>query len=492
VDLDRPDDVTTPTTASTETEIAAAVAVPSHAVGADATLRSRAPSAAAPPPTTERDFVRSSGWALAARVCMAASRGVGLVLLSRALGATAFGEYSLILATFAVGSGLGTFGLDQAHVYFTGLRRPDAVRMLTNVLWLAAVTGTIVALALLGAVQLLRERIFDGAPRDAVLATAVALPAILHHNYIAGMIVGRSWFRYYGTAEIAKWSLHLGILATLALADRLTVRSGLLALYVPIALTGIVHHVVLQRAERASLATLLRRPDLGLLRESLSYGAQACLLTVGQVLHLRLDVYLVKYFTSAATVGHYALATNIADVILYGGRSVGLVLFARSAVDPRPVAGLAPRVTRVMAVVVCGLAAVVALGRDLWIGTFFGPAYLVCGAAIVCRLPGIVAESVSLVLVGDFMGRARALHVLAPTGFAVCVGLVLNAWWVPLGGIAAAASAFSIASFLRVGGLVWLHARISGLPWYRYGIPTATDVRDVVRGLRRRSPRSAS
>jgi O-antigen/teichoic acid export membrane protein len=440
----------------------------------------------APPPGEPASFVRNSGWAIAARVCMAACRGVGLVLISRALGAEAFGDYSLLLAAFAVGSGVGTFGLDQAHVYLTGLQRPVAVRMLVNVLWLAAAMGVVVAAALLGAVHGLRERIFDTVPRDAVLATALMLPAILHHNYVAGMIVGRSWFRWYGASEIAKWGLHVGALALLAGHDRLTVRSALLALYVPIAVAGVVHHVVLLRSEHARRSEIFGRPDLGLLRRSVSYGARAWLVSVGQLLHLRLDVYLVKYFTSAATVGHYALATNIADVILYGGRSIGLVLFARSAVDPGPVAALVPRVTRVVAVVVAAIAAVVAVGREFWIGLFFGAQYLACTTAIACRLPGIVAESMSLVLVGDFMGRARAVLVLVPTAAAVAVGVALNAWLVPVGGIAAAASAFTVASFLRAGGLVALHARMTGQPWFRYGIASRADLCNVLRGLRRR------
>ena len=434
--------------------------------------------------TRDQDFLRSSGWALAARLCMAASRGVGLILLSRTLGAAAFGEYSLVLSAFAVCSGIGTFGLDQAHVYFTSLRREAAVRMLSNIVWLALAAGVAVALALLGIVDLLRERIFDGVPAAAVWTTAIAMPAILHHNYVTGMVVGRSWFRYYGASEIAKWTLHVALLAALAAFDRLTVQSALLALYVPIVLAGVVHHVILQRAEGAPLAALWQRPDLGLLRASVGFGARACLVAVSQVLHLRLDVYLVKYFTTSATVGQYALATNIADVILYAGRSVGLVVFARGAASRRGIDPLVPRVTRTISIVVCGLAAVVAVGRDLWIGTFFGPAYLACATAIVCRLPGIVAESTSVVLVGDFLSRAQALRVLLPTTAAVLVSLGLNAWLVPWGGIAAAATAFSIASFVRAGGLVALHARVSGVRWTQYGLPRRRDFRDLACGLR--------
>jgi hypothetical protein len=153
---------------------------------------------------------------------------------------------------------------------------------------------------------------------------------------------------------------------------------------------------------------------------------------------------------------------------------------------------LVPRVTRSISIVVLALAAIVAVGREVWIATFFGAAYLACATAIACRLPGILAESTSVVLVGDFLSRAQALRVLVPTGAAVLAGLALNAWLVPRGGIAAAAAAFSIASFVRAAGLIALHARVSGVPWTLYGMPRGRDFRDLaggVRGILGRRPR---
>jgi hypothetical protein len=125
---------------------------------------------------------------------------------------------------------------------------------------------------------------------------------------------------------------------------------------------------------------------------------------------------------------------------------------------------------------VAALAGVVAAGREHWIGVLFGAQYLPCTLAVACRLPGIAAESLSLVLVGDFLGRARVHGVLAVTGVAVGLGVLLNAWLVPVGGIAAAACAFSLASWVRAGGLVWHHTRCTGLPIRAYLAPTRADV----------------
>lgn len=441
------------------------------------------PPPAAPDPETQ--MARNSGYAVAARFGMAASRGLGLILISRALGATAFGDYSLVLAAFSIAAGLGTFGLDQAHVYYTGSDRAATATRMRNSLWLALGFGAAAGLALVALAALLRGRIFDTTPREALWITALSLPAILHHNYLMGIVVGRSWFRYYSATEIAKWALHLALLGGLAVAGALSIHTALLALYVPIALTGVVHAWRLLRAEGLSPAALAGAPDLPRLRQSLAFGARAGLLSVGQVLHLRLDVYLVKYFTSSAAVGQYALATNIADVILYGGRSVGLVVFARSSTQRSPGKSIVPRVSRLMVAAVGVLAAIVFVGREQWIGLLFGAEYLRCTTAVACRLPGILAESVSLVVVGDFLGRGRTRGVLIATAGAVATGLVLNAWLVPWVGIAGAATAFSIASFLRVFALLRLHRGLTGTSLAAYCVPRRDDLARL-RSLRRR------
>jgi hypothetical protein len=104
------------------------------------------------------------------------------------------------------------------------------------------------------------------------------------------------------------------------------------------------------------------------------------------------------------------------------------------------------------------------------------------------RLPGIVAESASLVLVGDFLGSSAIASILRATGLAIATGLALNLAFVPSGGIAAAAAAFSCASWVRLVGLVRRHSKRTATRRRAYFLPRREDLPSVWSGLRRRRP----
>jgi O-antigen/teichoic acid export membrane protein len=377
--------------------------------------------------------------------------------------------------------------MDQSHVYHTGGgRRPSAV-LLRDAVWMAIVLGAVSGTLLLVVTHLLQGRIFDTTPLEALILTSAALPSVLLHNYLTGIVIGQGWFRYYGRVESCKWTLHVILLGALAATGTLGIESALLALYAPIGLAGCVHLGVLTRRTRVrTREALTTRPEPHDTLAALGFGARACAVGLGQVLHQRLDVYLVKYLTSASSVGLYALAANIADVILYGGRSVGLVVFARRAGDadraPRSPAALC----RTILFVTAAVAVVVLVTGEVWIGRVFGERYLQATDAVLLRLPGIVAESGSLVLVGDFLGCSATASILRATALAIAGGLALNLGCVPFGGIAAAAAAFSCASWVRLGALVRQHAARTATPVRAYLLPRHQDVPRLWAGLRRR------
>jgi hypothetical protein len=157
---------------------------------------------------------------------------------------------------------------------------------------------------------------------------------------------------------------------------------------------------------------------------------------------------------------------------------------------------MAPRLARTMiAAVSLVVLAVIASPASL-VSTVFGAQYLGCVRAIACRLPGTLAESASLVLVGDFLGRARIGGLVALNALGVLAGLMLNAALVPSGGIVAAACAYSVASWLRLLGLVAWHRRDSRCRFADYFVVRRSDltlVRDTWGSIRRRPrPEEAS
>jgi len=415
--------------------------------------------------------VRSAAYGVAARVVMAASRGAALVCVSRALGPVGFGAYSIMIATYAVATGLMTLGLDQATLHRTGGSPAAVGTSVRNALWQALVLGAVAAAALLGAGAALRSSIFDHVPPAAMLLTALAVPGVLAHNLLAGVVLGQKWFRYHGFVESTKWLLHAAVIIVLALTSQLGIVTALGALYAPIVLSGAVHCFVLWRANPDVGACMRRLPRRADLQEGLHFGIRACAANVMHVLHLRLDVYLLKWFAGATAVGHYALAVSITDVLLYGGRSVGTVVFAqRASKTAGPRIDTATLARRMILVVGAG-AAMVLLFSEPIVTVVFGRSFGGSVQAVHWRLPGLLAETGSLVLTGDFLGRTCLAPMLAGNLAALSFSAAANLIAIPFGGAMAAAMSFSAASLLRYGLLSRFHAKVSGQSVWNYVVP---------------------
>jgi O-antigen/teichoic acid export membrane protein len=436
-----------------------------------------------PPPATEEDGViaRQSAYTLIGRVVMAVCRGLGLVLISRAIGAAAFGEYSLVIASYAIASGLGTLGMDQAHVHFVGSGRRTLQSLLSNAMWTSLALGVAGGILLISCAHVLRGRIFDGTPWRALQITALVLPGVLFQNVLSGMTIGRAWFRYHGFVECGKWMLYLLLIGLFTARSELTITTALLALYLPIMLAGVVHvGALLSTYPGASWRTLFGRPEWDGLRQVTHFGARACSINVMHALHMRLDVYLIKYFlTSSAVVGQYALAVSITDVLLYLGRSVGLVLFAQRSAQPSFLSQAGPRAARVAAGVVLASALLLLGCAEPLVRVLFGPEFSAATGAVFARLPGLLAETVCFVLTGELLGVARMRPVFLATAAAVGFGLVLNCILVPIGGIIAAAGSFSLASWLRLGLVARAHGKEGGHSLAVYLRPSHGDVRSL-------------
>ena len=444
-------------------------------------------SAAAVVPEPGEEVLAQSGYGLAARVVMATSRGLALVLVSRALGPAAFGAYSIVIASYSVFNGLATLGLDQAHVYSMSTEKRDAATVLRNVTWLSLVLGCTAAAALWGAVSLLRESIFDGVPTLAIAVTAAAFPAILAHNFTNGMLLGRGRFRTHGTVEAGKWILHLALVVGLAVTGHITILSAAVALYAPIAAAGVVYTFMLMRSEGIAPRRLLGRPSWSEGRHALHFGVRSGLANVAHVLHMRLDVYLLKYFADAAMVGRYALAVSMTDVLLYAGRSVGAVAFASRASTRRRPGSDTVAATRTLVLLVGVAGLVIFLFAAPAVRILFGAQYDESVTAVYFRLPGLLLESAALVLTGDLLARAALRPLFLSNLLAVVVGFVANLLVIPAGGMAGAAAVFSGASLVRSAALAAAHARSSARTGADYVRFSWADLRRVlVLGKKRR------
>lgn len=425
-------------------------------------------------------FVRDSAYSLAARVWMALARGACIVALSRALGPADYGVYALVLNTFVIAVLVGSAGLEQASTWSAG-RDPSRIpQLLRNTVWLSGLLGGAAILLFHGLAVLCRGWLFDAGATQLIVESLLFVPFAILNNQLAGIVVGCGWFRYYAKSEVLKWTTYLGLSLLLVLLEKLTVRTGLLAFYASTVCTAAVHAVVLGRRYGRGVSARWRL-DLGLARQSLAYGGKAFGVGFVNLLNFRFDLYLVKYFWSATEVGMYSLGMNLAEVLLYCARSVNLVLFARVAADGRRSESLTPAATRILLAGITFMVLCILLVKDAVVLRLFGDRYAICSNVVTLLLPGILAQSLTLLLIGDMLGNERMVTVLrsALLCFGIMVGLDLVA--IPHWGVLGAAAASSLAYASQTILLLGAHARTYRQQLSRYLLLRRADI-DMVRG----------
>jgi len=432
-------------------------------------------------------FLRDSAYSMAARIWMAAARGLCIVAISRALGPADYGTYALVLNTFVIAVLAGTMGLEQACT-FTASKEPERIaQMVRNAPWLALFLG-VAAILMFGPIaRLFQGRIFDPQAVRLVWEALIFVPFAILNNQFAGLAAGSGWFRYYAKTETFKWTLYLALSMLLVLLHRLDVRTGLLAFYAAVSVTALIHWKVFAARYRTA-GVRPRGLDLVLARQVLAYGMKVFSTSVVNLLNFRFDLYLVKYFRTPGEVGMYSLGMNLAEVLLYGARSVNLVIFSRVSADERRSNHLTPAVSRLLLAGITAAVFVILVVKDAVIMKVFGDRFATCSNVVTLLLPGILAQSLTLLLVGDFLGK-QDLGVVLYSGllcFAVMVGLDL--WWIPMWGVLGAAGASAIAYASQTALLLHRHASGQGLGVARY-LLAGRDDWNLLRG-RLRAARS--
>jgi Na+-driven multidrug efflux pump len=124
------------------------------------------------------------------------------------------------------------------------------------------------------------------------------------------------------------------------------------------------------------------------------------------------------------------------------------------------------------------------LVKDVAILHVFGDRYVLCSNVVTLLLPGIVAQSLTLLMMGDFLGKRRLSVVLysALLCFVTMVALdlvVIRHW-----GILGAAAVSSIAYACQTAVLVSDHARTNGQQLSNYLLMKRNDVDLMLRRLR--------
>ena len=406
-------------------------------------------------------FVRDSAGVFGAQM-LATGLGVGTsVITARMLGPHDRGLYQLLTLLPITLSNFVKLGIPQANVYFMRRRGASGSDVASHSLWLAFGLGGGLALACYLARGWLLAHFLKGAPPITVIPVLVLLPFVLLQGFFSAVLQAEERFREYNFQQVAPTVLGLVGMA-IALVWLRTGLAGAIVIQT-LVVVGVTVWLAL-RVHRTAPLRLTWRPELA--RDMMTFGSKSYLQTLASTLHFRIDQYMIGFLLDPVQVGFYAVATNLALLLLRISDATGTVLYPR-------LAAAGERDAHAQTSAVCRhtlfITVLVALGYELFGGLairlLFGERYAAAVLPMRLMLPGIVMISLYLILTRNFTSRNRQEVNIVAAGAALAINVGLNWILIPRWGIAGAAVSTAVSYSTAALILLVVFARESG-----YGI----------------------
>jgi O-antigen/teichoic acid export membrane protein len=406
--------------------------------------------------TARRRFSRHVAWTLSARLLMTANSVFAGIIVARWLGAEGLGTLAVINVAVATVVQIGSAGLPSANTYFISRERGTMAAAALNSLIFALAAGTALAL-LLTLLAMWRPTLFSSVSPRLLALAAISIPfqliALLGLNVFLAVgrvdrfnlldLAGQSFVLV--NAIVAIVILSRGLWTLVALNTAASVFVSLMIVWM------IARYVARQKEARRA------RPDARLFALMLRYGVKFHVSVLAGMLIFRADLLVVNHFRGAREAGVYAVASQVATMLMLLPGVIATLLFPRiSAAEDAGgrLTCVVSRHTAFVMLVICLLA----VPAGFLLPLLYGAAFADVGIQLLILLPGVYLIGLESVLVQHF--NATGLPVAIPLFWVVtlAVNVALTFALVPAFG-ARGASLASTATYALIYALVALYFR---------------------------------
>lgn len=221
-------------------------------------------------------------------------------------------------------------------------------------------------------------------------------------------------------------------------------------------------------------------------RELLSYSAKSHPDLLFQQVILRSDYLFISAMLGSTALGHYAMASAAAELLLIVPEAVTTPLMKRLLQQDAGMDKLTPLALRLTATVMLGACLSMALIGEWLIVTLFGAEYQPAYPALLALLPGLFGLCYASILRLDLLGKNRPGTVSLMMGAGAALNLLLNVILIPAYGIVGAAMASSIAYLAVTLAMLLLYCKLSGVALWQTLLVLPSDLSPLRQMLQRR------
>ncbi|HZE30992.1 MAG TPA: polysaccharide biosynthesis C-terminal domain-containing protein [Actinoallomurus sp.] len=384
-----------------------------------------------------RTQVRQVAHTVVVRACLMVMVAVGGVVVARELQPEGRGAYYVIATIAAITISVGHLSVEQAHVWLWS-RTADPTSLATNSLVLGLVVGTLAAIATAVIVSVLPPRVIPVAGYGMLALVLSAVPGAMAVLYLNNILVLRSQVQVVNRGALLGGSLQCAVLLLLAATSGLS--PGLVILLWAFSVTTPL--IVLVPALRPRF----RDWDPALARQALGRGLRYHPGLASLFLLFRSDILILDGMTTAAAVGLYSLAVNLADLTrLITDAIAQIALPGQMNTDDEGAAAATLRVARLTATVALASVGLMCTAAPFLIPVIYGSSFRGSVAPLLSLAPGLLALGATRPIGAFLLRLDRPTLASSMSVAALALNIALNLALVPFYGITGSAVASSVA-----------------------------------------------
>ncbi len=381
------------------------------------------------------------------------------IVVARVLGAEGNGTAVLILLMPNMIAWFINLGVGKANSYLVGAKRRTPQILAGNSLSLVAIITLLTGIAYWIAMPFSLSLLSDSNINKPMLTLAfILVPLALLEMYLEGLLLGLEQIAKLGLVTVIRFSLLLVLNVVLVLAFKLGVWGVLLSAIAASGICVAVYSFFLRNDVKMQPGF-----DTRALKDALAFGLQG---HVGNILHflnLRLDVFIVSFFAGARSVGLYAVATALAELLTYFSAAFSFVLFPRTASsDPETARRFTPGVARLSVFITTVAAVGLFLASRLLITFFYSEEFLPSLYPLWILLPGMISLGQAGVIYSDLGGRGKPYYSTCGALVSLLLTVGLDLWLIPRWDIIGAATASSVAYTANAAMAIYFYQRVTG------------------------------
>lgn len=407
------------------------------------------------------------------------------IALARLLAPAGRGEFALFSQLLVLASGLAALGLGAAYAYYlsNGEERQEEITL--HAIFASLLLGSLASATIFVLYRFL-PTLFGEISPALIWFAGLLIPFALLEANLRQLLLGRKRILSYNVLRTLRPLLFMVLLLGLAIAGESSVWTAVWGFSGALVLTVVAGLFLILRSACIDWGHLVR-----LTRKLFSYGLRAYVGNIFLALSYRLDVFLINFFLGSMSLGYYAVAVNMAEVLLIVPYAVGSVLFPYLSSQAETAADTAARTSRILLLL--------ALAAGLFLGTFghillplmFSEEYTNSISSFRLLLPGVITMSVNYALMQAFSASNRP----GLSSFVLVVGVILNVIanivLIPSFGIQGAAVASTLSYSLTAVMSIYFFYRIFGIAPRQVLLVQLADLTDLQQILRKQYRRIA-